>query len=107
MGPQEGIYTIPFLQDEGEEQFLEKLDEVLSKANGKITVFADLFGGSPCNFTAKRIMQGENIDLYTGMSMPMIISYLNARMIESCFTLTDTFAGTIKVNDILDNDEDE
>lgn len=107
MGPQDGIYTVPFLPDEGEEQFLEKLDEILSKIKGKVTVFADLLGGSPCNFTAKRIMQGKDIVLYTGMSMPMIISYLNSCIIESEFELADTFAGTIKVNDILADEDDE
>lgn len=107
MGPQEEIYTVPFLPDEGEEQFLKKLDEAISKINGKITVFVDLLGGSPCNFITKRIMQGENINLYAGMSMPMIISYLNACMLESEFTLTDTLAGIVKVNDILVDDEEE
>lgn len=81
VGPQENIHTVCLLPQEGESEFRSKLDTILNELEGDITIFADLFGGTPCNIASKKILSGEKFDLYAGMNMPMVISYVNDSLI--------------------------
>lgn len=45
---------------------LEKYDNVL--------VFADLFGGSPCNTTFSRFFQNPKMEFIAGMNFPMVLT---------------------------------
>lgn len=103
LGQQDCILTLPLLPEEGEEEFLVKFEQLKSThTSGKLTVFADLFGGTPCNLVAKNVMQGEAIDLYSGMNMPMVISYLNGEMTGQPFdVITDGTTGIKNVNDLV------
>ncbi|MGU9795268.1 PTS sugar transporter subunit IIA domain-containing protein, partial [Klebsiella pneumoniae] len=73
---------------------------------------ADLFGGTPCNFLSNNIMQVASFDLYTGMNLPMVISYVNASLlaIEGDY-VKESAESIVKVNELLLNvavdDEDE
>ena len=110
LGPQENIYTVSLLPNEGEKEFSEKFEDVTQHLDGDYTVFADLMGGTPCNIAAKKIMNGANFDLYAGMNMPMIISFVNASLIGNTQTLvTDARDSIVKVNDLLtvDNFDEE
>lgn len=112
LGPQENIYTVSLLPNEGEKEFSEKFEAVTQSLDGDYTVFADLMGGTPCNIAAKKIMNGSNFDLYAGMNMPMIISFVNASLVGNTQTLvTESRESIVKVNDLLTvdnfNEEDE
>lgn len=112
LGPQENIYTISLLPNEGEKEFTEKLDEILGSLEREITVFADLLGGTPANIVSKKIMNGAPLKLYSGMNMPMVISYINALLIgEEPDLLFDAQKGMVDVNELLAessfDDEDE
>lgn len=53
-------------------------------------------------------MQGEELELYTGMNLPMIISYLNGQMInEEVDYIYKGRKGIVKVNDIINDSESE
>ena len=103
MGPQETISTVALLPEEGE-AITESLEDFV--------VFADLLGGTPCNILSKKIMQGASFDLYTGMNLPMVISYVNASLlaIEGDY-VKESAESIVKVNELLLNvavdDEDE
>ncbi|MGX7394988.1 PTS sugar transporter subunit IIA [Carnobacterium mobile] len=110
LGPQENIYTVSLLPNEGEKEFSEKFEAVTQSLDGDYTVFADLMGGTPCNIAAKKIMNGSNFDLYAGMNMPMIISFVNASLVGNTQTLvTESRESIVKVNDLLtvDNFDEE
>lgn len=112
LGPQEEIYTVSLLPNEGEEAFSEKFDQILKNLEGEITVFADLLGGTPANIISKKIMNGATFKLYSGMNMPMIISYVNATLVgEDANILEDAQTGIVDVNELLNEaefeDEDE
>lgn len=109
LGPQETIYTVSLLPNEGEEEFTEKFDAVVDSIKGEFTVFADLMGGTPCNIASKKIMLGAEFDLYAGMNMPMIISFINASLVGSTSNLVkEAQQSIVKVNDLLAaNDFDE
>ncbi|WP_407390954.1 PTS sugar transporter subunit IIA [Carnobacterium jeotgali] len=112
LGSQENIFTVSLLPHEGEKEFTEKFDAVADSLDGDYIVFSDLLGGTPCNTISKKIMNGANFDLYTGMNLPMIISFVNATLIGNPLSiLEETKESIIKVNDLLDatnfDEEDE
>ena len=112
LGPQENIYTVSLLPNEGEEEFSRKFDEIFLSLEGEVTVFADLLGGTPANIVSKKIMNGANLKLYSGMNMPMVISYMNALLVgEESYVLSDAKNGVVDVNERLTDasfdDEDE
>lgn len=112
LGPQENIYTVSLLPNEGEEEFSQKFDEIFLSLEGEVTVFADLLGGTPANIVSKKIMNGANLKLYSGMNMPMVISYMNALLVgEESDVLSDAKNGVVDVNELLTDasfdDEDE
>lgn len=111
MGPQATISTVALLPEEGEADFLEKF-EAITESLEDFVVFADRLGGTPCNILSKKIMQGASFDLYTGMNLPMVISYVNASLlaIEGDY-VKESAESIVKVNELLLNvavdDEDE
>lgn len=84
MGPQENIITVPLLEEEGKEEYKEKLLSVISKDNKNI-ILADLKGGTPGNIASELLLKGYSFDLYAGMNMPMVIDYINNDMLETKF----------------------
>ncbi len=46
-------------------------------------------GGTPCNVVSQLILEGKEIDLYAGMNMPMIISFINNQILEEDSSLVD------------------
>ncbi|MGT2846923.1 PTS sugar transporter subunit IIA [Streptococcus massiliensis] len=76
MGPQDGIHAVALLPEDGPEDFQVKFNET-TKGLEEYIVFADLLGGTPCNVVSRLIMEGQDIELYAGMNMPMVIAYLN------------------------------
>lgn len=82
MGPQEEIYAVTLQPEEGQAEFLQKFKETIADID-EFVVFADLYGGTPCNVAAKMLLSGSNFKLYTGMNMAMIIDYLNAALLDT------------------------
>lgn len=110
MGPQDNIYTVALLPEDGPEEFTAKLEAVIGGLDDFL-VFADLLGGTPCNVVSRLIMEGRDIDLYAGMNLPMVIEFINASLTGADADYKSRAAESIvKVNDLLagfDDDEDE
>ncbi|GGI66417.1 PTS sugar transporter subunit IIA [Enterococcus alcedinis] len=110
MGPQETIHTVALLPEEGPAEFQTKLQAVLDNLDDYV-VLCDLAGGTPSNVAAKMLMTGASFELYSGMNMPMVISFINGEMIGSKANLVaDAREGITFINDLLaavDDDEDE
>ena len=69
-------------------------------------------GGTPCNIASKKIMNGAVFELYAGMNLPMVISFVNAALIGNANSLVkETQKSIVKVNDVLNDgvfdEEDE
>lgn len=111
MGPQNNIHSVCLLPAEGPQDFQVKLEAVLKELEGDFTIFCDLAGGTPCNVAVNMLMTGSSFELYSGMNMPMIISFINGEMIGSQGDIVEeSRAGISFVNDrlaALDEDEDE
>lgn len=108
MGPQESIKTVPLLPNEGQEDFKNKFIDVTKDLDDYI-VLADLMGGTPCNVISKMILSGEDITLYAGMNMPMVIGFINSVLTEQPVDLLESGTKNIvSVNEILlDMDDDD
>src|SRR5699024_6468084 len=111
LGPQEQIHTVSLLPDEGQVEFAEKFDDLVNSLEGEIIVLADLLGGTPCNVVSKKIIKGNDFKLYSGMNLPMIISYVNSSIVGGETELVnDGHQGIKDVNQFLapsSNSEDE
>ncbi|HCD5350898.1 TPA: PTS fructose transporter subunit IIA [Enterococcus faecium] len=82
MGPQEDIYTLPLLPEDGTETYKQKFLTVTDSLNDFV-VLCDLLDGTPANIISKLIMEGQQITLYAGMNLPMVIEFINSQMIGS------------------------
>ena len=95
MGPQDNIYTVALLPEDGPEDFTAKFEAAIEGLDDFL-VFADLLGGTPCN---------------AGMNLPMVIEFINASLTGADANYKNRAAESIvKVNDLLagfDDDEDE
>ena len=107
LGPQEHIFTVSLLEGDGPQDLEKKFTQHIDK-DDDVVVFVDILGGTPANIISKLIMQGEELELYTGMNLPMIISYLNGQMInEEVDYIYKGRKGIVKVNDIINESESE
>ncbi|KAF1280908.1 MULTISPECIES: PTS sugar transporter subunit IIA [Lactobacillaceae] len=102
MGPQENIHAIGLVPGEGPEEFKHKFNSLTESFNDFV-VFADLMGGTPCNTVAGLLMEGDKkFDLYAGMNMPMIISYINSEIVnEKPNIVEDAKNGVIHINEVI------
>lgn len=108
MGPQESIYAVPLLPEEGGSDFRAKLESVLSGLDD-VVILADLLGGTPANVASTLLLEGATFDLYTGMNMAMVIGFLNGVLLDQDVDLLVYGNDGIKhVNTLLaDTDDDD
>ncbi|KJY59993.1 PTS Man IIA [Lactobacillus kimbladii] len=83
LGPQKNIHTIDLKEGESPEHFQTRFLNLTGSLE-KFVVFTDILGGTPYNVAYKSLLSSENkFELYTGMNLPMIISYVNAQLVSS------------------------
>ena len=75
-GEREDILTVSLAADDGPEQLERKLAALDDKLSGAehIQVFADLFGGSPCNAALARYKEDERVSIVSGANLPMVVT---------------------------------
>ncbi|MGS3970639.1 PTS sugar transporter subunit IIA [Staphylococcus pseudintermedius] len=107
LGPQDYIHTAALTPEMGPEDFEKALDALIDEGD-QVTVFADLLGGTPANTVSKKIMNGSDLNLYVGMSLPMVMSYINGKMIgEQPDYVQKAQEGIIHINALLNQDDDD
>ncbi|MFV0561173.1 MAG: PTS sugar transporter subunit IIA [Enterococcus sp.] len=80
MGEQKNIYTVALLPEDSSEDFRKKF-LLISDSLDDFVVLCDLLGGTPANVVAKLILEGKDLDVYTGMNLPMVIEFINANLL--------------------------
>lgn len=91
---------------ESAEDFRENLKKVAGL--DEFVVLADLMGGTPCNVVSRMILEGQSIELYAGMNMPMVIDFINSELIGTEMALVDSAVNNIcHVNERISNDDEE
>lgn len=107
MGPQDIIHTVALLPEEGPDDFRAKLEKTMDELE-EFVVLADLMGGTPCNVSARLLMEGRNFELYAGMNMPMVIGFLNGVLLNEEVDLVQYGSTNIHhVNELFSSTDDE
>ena len=79
VGKQKNLRAVALLPEESPAGFGDKLDAALADLDGQdILLLIDLFGGTPCNVSSRRVLQ-PNTEVITGMNMAMLIEALTSR----------------------------
>jgi PTS system mannose-specific IIA component len=80
-GSQENIASVAFKTGEGVEGLIEKYNNLIEKLDctDGVLFMVDLFGGSPFNAASIIAMKHENMEIVTGVNLPMILEVLGSR----------------------------
>lgn len=86
LGEFDNLEAITFLPGEGPEDLIRKYGETLEVFNNNHgTLFlVDIFGGSPYNAASRVVIENENMDVITGVNVPMLLELLDARENIDC-----------------------
>lgn len=80
-GTQENVESVTFKPGEGVENLVEKYEELINKMDSShgVLFMVDLFGGSPFNAASILAMKNDNMEIVTGVNLPMILETLGSR----------------------------
>lgn len=80
-GTQENVAAITFEPGENADELVNKYNDALKKLNcgDGVLFLVDLFGGSPFNAASRIAMSSENMDIVTGVNMPMLLEVFGTR----------------------------
>jgi len=76
IGKKDYFEAIEVLPEDGIDGTIKKLGTVFKEWNhlDGILVFVDMFGGTPCNSVAKMLKEYKNVDVITGVNLPMVLT---------------------------------
>lgn len=80
-GKQENVETVTFEQGEGSEDLVAKYEAAIEKLDREkgILFLVDLFGGSPFNAASRIAINNYNMDILTGVNLPMLLEIYGLR----------------------------
>ncbi|MFT8351392.1 PTS sugar transporter subunit IIA [Clostridium saccharoperbutylacetonicum] len=80
-GSQENVGSVTFNPGEGIDTLVEKYNNLVNRLESKegVLFMVDLFGGSPFNAASIIAMKNENMEIVTGVNLPMILEVLGSR----------------------------
>jgi PTS system mannose-specific IIA component len=83
MGPQKNCLAVGIDVDKGVDEALEGVRKAIqSLEQGKgVLALTDLFGGSPTTMSLS-LMKSENLEVITGVNLPMVVAALQARSMK-------------------------
>ncbi|MGE4422948.1 MAG: PTS sugar transporter subunit IIA [Pseudodesulfovibrio sp.] len=83
MGPQENCLAVGIDVQKGVDEALEGVRKAIqSLEQGKgVLALTDLFGGSPTTMSLS-LMKSENLEVITGVNLPMVVAALQARSMK-------------------------
>jgi PTS system mannose-specific IIA component len=84
-GRQENVSSVTFKPGEGPDDLVAKYKVELEKLDCKdgVLFIVDLFGGSPFNAAIRIVSENENMDIVTGVNLPMLLEVYGARSFSS------------------------
>ena len=84
-GTQENVGVVTFKPGEGIENLVEKYNKLIGEldcADG-VLFMVDLFGGSPFNAASIIAMKNDNMEIVTGVNLPMMLEVFGSRDFSS------------------------
>jgi PTS system mannose-specific IIA component len=78
-GPQKGIEKVALMEEDSIELLRDRMLEAVKKVDdgSGVLVFVDMFGASPSNAAAYLV--NENVEVVTGVNLPMLLEIINLR----------------------------
>lgn len=113
MGKPDNCEVISVLPDKTPELVLTEINQAyerLDKSKG-VLILVDIVGGTPCNLTGRLVMEKEQVLLYSGFNIPVLVEVMMNRhlnleemkeKIEAAYEIS-----LINVNDMLKRDKEE
>ncbi|WP_294394751.1 mannose/fructose/sorbose PTS transporter subunit IIA [uncultured Clostridium sp.] len=80
-GSQSNVATVTFKLGEGIDELLEKYNNAINKLDCKdgILFMVDLFGGSPFNAASIIAVKNPDMEIVTGVNLPMLLEVFGSR----------------------------
>lgn len=80
-GKQTGVQTVGLIEGQSPEDFAENVEAAVANCgNDGILILSDLYGGTPCNTVAMKVLpKYENAEMITGMNLSMVIESFSMR----------------------------
>lgn len=81
MGKQDDIQVISVLIDSNIDELRKQMItsyQTLNQGNGVI-ILVDLMGGTPCNLAGELVVQHDDVFLFCGFNIPVLLEILNNR----------------------------
>ncbi|CUO76654.1 PTS sugar transporter subunit IIA [Clostridium disporicum] len=74
-GKLENVNYITFLPGEGQKDLIDKYNTIINKLDkdSEVLFLVDLFGGSPFNTASMLSIDNVNMDVVTGVNLPMLL----------------------------------
>lgn len=84
-GKQENVATVTFEVGEGVENLIEKYNRALKTLDCSegVLFMVDLFGGSPFNAASSLAFANNNMDIVTGVNLPMLLEVYTMRTVTN------------------------
>jgi len=84
-GKQENTEYVTFIPGEGADDLVKKYENAIEKLDVKegLLFMVDLFGGSPFNAASRIAITNDNIDIVTGVNLPMLLEVFVSRDFKS------------------------
>ncbi|MDT8718965.1 PTS mannose transporter subunit IID [Clostridium sp. 19966] len=113
-GKQENVATVTFETGEGTDDLIRKYNEKLNEldTSSGVIFMVDLFGGSPFNAASAIAAKQDDMDVVTGVNIPMILETFVSREsmdVKNLINLSkEAAAASIKtLKEMLSNSEEE
>ena len=113
-GKQENVLSVIFEPGEGPEDLVKKYRKALEQLDckGGVLFLVDLFGGSPFNAASMIVSENENMDILTGVNLPMLLEIYGSKDFSSIEELVSigkqaAMEGIKSLKTVLLNQEDD
>lgn len=73
IGEVEGLDVITFGKEMGVDELREIIEVYLDNYSGNLLIFTDMKGGTPFNVVSVLTHEKENVEVFYGMNLPLII----------------------------------
>ena len=105
-GKQENCHTVSFTEGESLEQLKAEISGKISDLKGTVFCLTDLKGGTPFNTLVSLLKSNPEIEIITGVNIPMLLElFINRNQLETHKLLSATLeAGKTGVYHYQDND---
>lgn len=81
MGEQKNIHIISVLVDSNIDMLRQKMQSSYSQLNqgNGVIILVDIMGGTPCNLASELLISHDDVLLFCGFNIPVLLEVLNSR----------------------------